>query len=259
MTRDNFFQRLIKLSKNAPTEKIRQSHKVSEAIKSEQIQILEDETGYLISSLSNPNIQYHIIKAGETYNQSCLKCMKCNICIHTFHCSCNDNIIKMNICKHIHACAREVYNSFDNDTLHIETNIEEQENMMQISLPYVNENKTTPNNDNNDIFSQTKLINTLGATNSYNDEQKDLIKKHLAKVIEIMNEGNKIQFQTVNNVNTQEKIESQIRLYSTKQKTIPKNHVSKPSINKTNAILTALENKNKSINIHSVFDHSYNV
>lgn len=38
--------------------------------------------------------------------------------------------------------------------LHIETNIEELNNIMQINLSYVNENKTTPNNhSNDDIFS----------------------------------------------------------------------------------------------------------
>lgn len=40
LTRDSFFQRLIKLSKNAPTEKIkkvRRSHEASKTIKFEQI------------------------------------------------------------------------------------------------------------------------------------------------------------------------------------------------------------------------------
>lgn len=93
--------------------------------------------------------------------------------------------------------------------------------MMQINLPYTNENKTTPNNHNNEIFSITKVINTLGAINSYNDQQKGIIKKYLT----IINWGIYIQFQTVNNVNTQKKIETQIRFYSTKIKTISKNHI----------------------------------
>lgn len=62
-----------------------------------------------------------------------------------------------------------------------------------------------------------------------------------------MNQGNKIQFQTVNNVNIQNKIEPQICLYSTKKKTISKNQISKPSINKTNAIVSRLENTNSEI------------
>lgn len=34
-----------------------------------------------------------------------LVCRKCNICIHNYTCECSDHIIKLNICKHIHACA----------------------------------------------------------------------------------------------------------------------------------------------------------
>ncbi|KAF0761486.1 Uncharacterized protein FWK35_00013998, partial [Aphis craccivora] len=72
--------------------------------------------------------------------------------------------------------------------------------------------------------------------------------------------GNKIEFQTVNNINIQHKIKPQIRLYSTKKKKkLSKNHISKPSINETNAIVISLENKNKEITvIHSDFDHNYN-
>lgn len=68
LTRDNFFQRLIKLAKNAPTEKIkkiRQSHSASEAIKFEQIQILKDETGTL----------YHHYQI-QMYNITLLKLVK---------------------------------------------------------------------------------------------------------------------------------------------------------------------------------------
>lgn len=34
-----------------------------------------------------------------------LVCWKCNICIHNYTCECSDHIIKLNICKHIHARA----------------------------------------------------------------------------------------------------------------------------------------------------------
>jgi len=46
---------------------------------------------------------------------------------------------------------------------------------------------------------------------------------HLAKVITIINEGNKIQLQPFNNVDTQKKIED--HLYSTKKKIVFKNNV----------------------------------
>jgi len=54
---------LIHLAKNVPTEKmqkVRQSHKASESIELDQIQVLEDGAGYLIMSSSDPSQQYHI-------------------------------------------------------------------------------------------------------------------------------------------------------------------------------------------------------
>lgn len=82
----------------------------------------------MIQSSLNLLQQHHIIKTGETCtDSSCLKCQKCNICIHTFHCSCIDNIIKANICKHIQACALEFLSYEDyNATYTVETNITEQ-------------------------------------------------------------------------------------------------------------------------------------
>jgi len=50
---------------------------------------------------------YEVIHVTDTYNtEDCrLVCRECNICIHNYTCECSDHIIKLNICKHIHACA----------------------------------------------------------------------------------------------------------------------------------------------------------
>jgi len=51
---------------------------------------------------------YEVIHFTDVCNtEDCqLVCRKCNICIHNDTCECSDNIIKLNICKHIiHACA----------------------------------------------------------------------------------------------------------------------------------------------------------
>jgi len=71
LTGDSFFQRLIKLTKNIPTEKIqkvRQSYKASKLIKLEHIKTLKNEEGYLVTSLTNSSIQFHITNAGGTCN-----------------------------------------------------------------------------------------------------------------------------------------------------------------------------------------------
>lgn len=79
----------------------------------------------------------------------------------------------MNICKHIHACAREIYNSFYNDNIfHTENNITEQENLLKVNQTYV---QTTDNND--DMASQANLILGLSATDTYKLTTKRINKK----------------------------------------------------------------------------------
>jgi len=56
LTRDSYFKRLTKVSKNASTEKVKKiqlSHKSSHEIKVEQIHILDKNT-WIISSLTDP-------------------------------------------------------------------------------------------------------------------------------------------------------------------------------------------------------------
>jgi len=40
-------------------------------------------------------------------------CRKCNVCVRIY--ACPDYIIKLNICKHIHACVRQNNNLGEND------------------------------------------------------------------------------------------------------------------------------------------------
>jgi len=153
--RYSVYERLIHLAKNVPTEKIqkvRQSRKASKSIKLYQIKVLEDETGYLMTSSSDPSLQYHILKAEETCEHaSCLKCSK-------YHYDCLDNVIRANICNHIHACALEFYgvvNDRGNNFYH-EPNIVEQQMLLEMNATpiIVNENRK--------IQSQAKLMLGLG-------------------------------------------------------------------------------------------------
>lgn len=91
--------------------------------------------------------------------------------------------------------------SDNNDTLHADINNEERENIIHIYQRSVQYNTTANNYNNVDIFSQIELINILGTTRTYSVHQKYLINKHLAKILKIMNEGNKVQLQPFNNVN----------------------------------------------------------
>ncbi|KAL5239971.1 hypothetical protein ACI65C_007381 [Semiaphis heraclei] len=226
------------------------------SIKLEQIQTVENKKVYIIKSSSNPSQQHYIIKTDETCtHSSCLKCKKCNICIHTFHCSCIDNVIKANICKHIHACAREFISldgNTDNTVFH-NSNMKEQKTLMDM-VATSNHHK---GHKNQTIISQTEIILSLSSTNEYSNENLQKIEKKLAEVIAIMNEGGQTHLKTVEEVNVQRKIDPQLRLYSTKKKP-SKTSIAKPSVNEVNAIISGLkDDNNETINVHNTFDHSY--
>lgn len=47
---------------------------------------------------------YDVLKTVETNKNCCnLKCEYCKIFVHSYTCTCADNVVRLNICKHIHA------------------------------------------------------------------------------------------------------------------------------------------------------------
>lgn len=115
-------------------------------------------------------------------------------------------------------------------------------------------------NKNRKIQSQAELILGL-SQNEFDDQDREKIEKKIGEVIAFMNRVGKKQIilKPVANVNSQQKIVPQMRLYSTKKKR--KCHdpsIPKPTVSEVNAIVSGLENDNsESINVHSTFDHSY--
>jgi len=115
------------------------------------------------------------------YTQTaCLTCEKCKICIHIYHCSCIENVIKANICKHIHACARNFYKHLDdNNIIHKETNLEEQKILFDMNITYTNHHKI---DQNLKMKHQVEIILGLTGTNSLSDQNRIQIEKILSEV-----------------------------------------------------------------------------
>lgn len=123
LSRDSISKRLIKLTKKSCTEKskkIIQSHKASESITTEMIRVLVEDEEWIVGSSSDSEKEHNVVKVQDKCEHLCLECTVCNICIHTFKCSCTDNLIKLNICKHIHACAKHVLYSLKSDYVRVE-------------------------------------------------------------------------------------------------------------------------------------------
>ena len=265
LARDSMFKRLIKVAKNASnskSRKIHESHKSSESISSDKIQILEGGQSWIVNSLTNPSEKYCVARADKTCNEPCLKCSVCNICIHTFTCECIDNIIKLNICKHIHACA-QAFNKlpdYSSNTFYLEdTIIGEQEELIEmISQPSMK--CTTPSTPgiSGKIINKVELIRSLCATSKVSEEEDMLLNKKLDDIINMLNKTKKLHLNTVENVNIQKKITGQMRLYSTRKRRLHKNDIHKPTVNETNAIRDGIDSQNNEfVNIHQTFDHTY--
>lgn len=99
----------------------------------------------------------------------------------------------------------------------------------------------------------------LSIKTTINDEDARSIENHLDKVLAIMNTAGNLNLEPTKVVNVKEKIETQPRLYSLKKKKFKNNELQKPSVNEEKAILGGLlDNYDKSVNIHTGFDHTYN-
>ncbi|XP_034237691.1 uncharacterized protein LOC117643114 [Thrips palmi] len=107
--RDLMFERIIRKNKNKPTKRmlsISASHKRSKKIPDTKIRALATNQWEVESSVSTRG-PYVVQKLDKTCSCA-LRCPLCKVCVHQAICDCPDNMIRLNICKHMHACIRKV-------------------------------------------------------------------------------------------------------------------------------------------------------
>ena len=64
------------------------------------------DTSWIVTS-SDKRHEYYVTREGDGCQvQCCLKCTKCDICIHSYSCNCPDHLIHNTICMHIHLVVR---------------------------------------------------------------------------------------------------------------------------------------------------------
>jgi len=117
--RDKFFERVIKITKHKKTSKllkITSSHNKNVNISSNMI-IETEQNKWIVISETELDIKYLVEKCNVICNNCILRCDSCNICVHTFKCSCIDNVLYFNICKHIHAIAKLNFVMNDNSNV----------------------------------------------------------------------------------------------------------------------------------------------
>ncbi|GFT01499.1 uncharacterized protein TNCV_270061 [Trichonephila clavipes] len=115
--RDRVFDRLISLEKGKISSKISQlkkRHKVGQSLTSLCIENNEDE--WSVSSTRGKDI--YIVKRNFTCSKECtLMCRECNHCLHNFTCTCIDNAVQWNMCKHIHFICSKNLNKINSTIL----------------------------------------------------------------------------------------------------------------------------------------------
>lgn len=82
---------------------IANSHRQSVSIEDNKIINVNTYT-WLVQSASSGTNTYTVTINTENCIGCSLACPNCHVCVHQFTCTCIDYKIKVNFCKHVHAC-----------------------------------------------------------------------------------------------------------------------------------------------------------
>ena len=141
------FDRLIKFEKGKVTGRIsliQKRHTSSKSLSPDSVSIINSTT-WEIQSENGSNV-YVVEKASNDCSDHCaLNCKECNICVHTFNCTCPDSQIYHTICKHVHLVVRQntIPQHENRDTTYTAMQVQKLDHTLQTTL--VNEISTHPN------------------------------------------------------------------------------------------------------------------
>lgn len=109
-SRDKNFERIIKLTKGKSTQRlkmIQERHQTSLRLSFGTITAVDDDEWHVNSEAGDR--RYDVKLTGQACDKSScgLQCVDCNVCIHTYTCTCIDFLLYCTICKHIHLVHRQ--------------------------------------------------------------------------------------------------------------------------------------------------------
>uniref|UniRef100_A0A6P7GF69 Uncharacterized protein LOC114341632 n=1 Tax=Diabrotica virgifera virgifera TaxID=50390 RepID=A0A6P7GF69_DIAVI len=172
-----------------------------------------------------------------------------------FKCSCLDNVINYNICKHIHACCLYFFN---NVLAHAPSVFKSESN--NVTNNFISAVPSS-SNSNRDLLN-SKLEVLIGLNNRFNlgEADENIISKYLDKAIDIYNTNGQVNFEVKESVTTTQKLEPQVRMFSAKRKRRSQKDIQQPLAHETKSIKLALadsEAKVPNISTDFNFEHSY--
>ncbi|KAE9523853.1 hypothetical protein AGLY_015741 [Aphis glycines] len=253
LVRDKSLERTIKITKKKRSNKLLQiisSHNKSKNILPEMI--VKFENYWLVNSETEINIKYKVEKTYSSCTFECvLRCDKCHICIHSYKCTCLNNVVNYNICKHIHACATA---SEPVQILNLKLNVPvmtPDSNQIVIDHGLMN---ITNNNCNNQIKNKLEMILGMCNRTSLNGEDQNVL-KHCDKILDIFAKNKDMSFKNTQ-TNLKRKIEPQTRFIQKKKTKLLETTTMSPA--EEIIIKKSLKDcTDEVINISKSFDHSY--
>ncbi|GFS42795.1 uncharacterized protein NPIL_506261 [Nephila pilipes] len=208
--RDRVFDRLICLEKGKISSKIaqlRKRHKVGQELTSLCFRKNEEEWS-VASTKSN---EIYIVKKNVACSEGCtLMCKECKQCLHKFTCTCIDNAIQWNMCKHIHyICSRNLNE--------INSAVPEDEGL-SVHSPIVDEEEMVICEDRK-FLEKATLVDNLRATATRKTTSKEEFQK---KCTELINKTPPEQYDNVLSL-LQNTLDSPHFFPQANQEAVPKN------------------------------------
>lgn len=247
--RDKTIDRIIKLTKGKCNEHLNRIKNRHRAAITNSYSFIVIEENNIFESCDN-NLKYRITKMKE--NICCaLSCTFCNICVHSFECTCLDYSVRSTICKHIHSLVMHIENISDKPTCGT-TESRNNDANQEISVLVNNMPKeyVTKKFDHNNLLTNIKsealkLLTNINSLNYTLEEQK-----HILKQLKILNNlgsasGNlEIESYIPKTLDPpNKKIEKQ-QFFSTKKKRKSKNTlISKPNSSESKLIKSTLSQR----------------
>lgn len=253
------FDRLIKFEKGKVTGRIsliQKRHTSSKSLSPDSVSVINTTT-WEIQSENGSNI-YVVEKTSNDCSDHCaLHCKECNICVHTFNCTCPDSQIYHTICKHVHLVVR--YNTIPQPehqgTMYTAMQVQKLDHSLQTTL--VNEISAHPKVPLDCIKSRvllliqdiTNQVESSSSVESLKAAEKLLFvaRNNLSACVTSIN-----PIEPLKNESANAKIEKQRPFKKAKQKSRSRVRYGYPSRNKQSQIqmlLLGLQAKDQSISI----------
>jgi len=255
LVRDKSFEKIIKISKQNMSNKLSQiiaAHNKSTKITPDMV--VEVNGNWLVNSETDIHTQYRVEKT--TLSCDCLlRCNVCKICLHTYTCTCTNNVIYFNICKHIHACAKQ-QTVTDSETVQNQNQSFPLPCDLAVDNGFLQKQEELKRNENikknnEEIKHKLEMILGMHRRTNMNEVDQMYIIKQCDNILTAL--GKETDFKKTSNLQLtkKRKIEPQARFFANQHPTLP-------SIEDTQ-IRGSLKNSTEVLTISTapMFDHSY--